>query len=334
MPLPVERPAPPFPPPPPDPSRRPDGGPFHPTAPPAAGPWPEPRRRPRTRPWVHLALLLATIGSTTWYGSIYYAGFLADFSQEAPPVGLLGGAWYSVTILAILGVHELGHYFACRIYGIDASPPYFLPAPVMTGTIGAFIRIRQRIPTRAILFDIGAAGPIAGFVVAVPALFAGLALSRVVPLPDTDAGLLFLGEPLLFKAAAWLIWGDIPDGQTINLHPMGLAAWFGLLLTALNLFPVGQLDGGHISYAALGARSTAVTLATIAAVVGLTFVSLSWIAWAVLLVTMLVVFGPRHPRTLDHDVPLDATRRRVALLTAVIFVLCFTPAPIELPDAP
>ena len=281
------------------------------------------------RRWLPLALFLATLGSTMWMGSQFHAGFLSDFGTEAP-VYFLHGAWYSLTILAILGVHELGHYYACRFYRIAASPPYFLPAPFLAGTVGAFIRIRQRIPTKAMLFDIGAAGPIAGFVVAVPALFGGLLLSRVTPLPENDVDLIMLGEPLLFKAAAWLIWGELPPGHTINLHPMGFAAWFGLLATALNLFPIGQLDGGHISYAALGSRSTAVTVTGAAVVVGLAFFSLSWLAWAVLMVAMLVVFGPRHPRTLDDHVPLDPRRRWVALATAVIFLLCFTPSPIRI----
>ena len=279
-----------------------------------------------------MALFLATLATTMYMGAWHHAGFLADFSDDAPRVELLQGAWYSLTILAILGIHELGHYFACRYYRVDASLPYFLPVPfVPTGTFGAFIRIRQRIPTKAMLFDIGAAGPIAGFVVAVPALFAGVALSRVVPLPPTDSvELITLGEPLLFRAAAWLIWGALPDGHAINLHPMGFAAWFGLLMTALNLFPIGQLDGGHISYAALGARSTNLTLWGVAVVVGLTFISLSWLLWAVMMVAMLLVLGPRHPRTLDDHVPLDGRRRRIALATAAIFVLCFTPAPIQI----
>ena len=279
-----------------------------------------------------MALFLATLATTMYMGAWHHAGFLADFSDDVPRVELLQGAWYSLTILAILGIHELGHYFACRYYRVDASLPYFLPVPfVPTGTFGAFIRIRQRIPTKAMLFDIGAAGPIAGFVVAVPALFAGVALSRVVPLPPADSvELLTLGEPLLFRAAAWLIWGALPDGHAINLHPMGFAAWFGLLMTALNLFPIGQLDGGHISYAALGARSTSLTLWGVAVVVGLTFVSLSWLLWAVMMVAMLLVLGPRHPRTLDDHVPLDGRRRRIALATAAIFVLCFTPAPIQI----
>lgn len=264
-----------------------------------------------------------------YFGSVHYAGFMADFTRDAPSVTFLHGAWYSLTILAILGIHEMGHYLACRYYRIDASLPYFLPAPFITGTIGAFIRIRGRIPTKPILFDVGAAGPIAGFVVAVPALFAGIALSRVTPLPDNGAGLLTLGEPLLFQGAAWLIWGPIPEGYAINLHPMGFAAWFGLLATALNLFPIGQLDGGHIAYAALGSRSTAVTLVTVAIVIALTFVSASWIVWAVLMVMMLITVGPRHPVTLDDHVPLDPLRRRVALAAAAIFVVCFTPTPIE-----
>ncbi len=279
-----------------------------------------------------MALFLATLGTTMYMGARYYAGFLGDFSDDIPPVTLLSGAWYSFTILAILGTHELGHYYACRYYRVDASPPYFLPVPLVpTGTFGAFIRIRQRIPTKTMLFDIGAAGPIAGFVVAVPALVAGVALSRVTPLTPADtAEVLILGEPLLFQAAAWLVWGALPDGHALNLHPMGFAAWFGLLMTALNLFPIGQLDGGHISYAALGPRSTGVTLGGAAVVVGLTFFSLSWLLWAFLMVTMLVVLGPRHPRTLDDHVPLDRRRRWVAVATAVIFVLCFTPAPIRI----
>lgn len=283
------------------------------------------------RTWLPLALFLATFGSTMYVGALHHSAFLAGFGDETPPFALLPGAWYSFTILAILGTHELGHYYACRYYRMDASPPYFLPFPlVLTGTFGAFIRIRQRIPTKAMLFDVGAAGPIAGFAVAVPVLFAGVALSRVTPLPADTGGLLTLGEPLLFRAAAWLIWGPLPEGHTINLHPMGFAAWFGLLMTALNLFPIGQLDGGHISYAALGSRSTAISVGGAAVVVGLLFFSLSWLLWAVLLVTMLAVFGPRHPRTLDDDVPLDARRRWIALGTAAIFVLCFTPAPIRL----
>lgn len=284
---------------------------------------PRPRRR-----WVPFALFAATVLTTTYFGYIMYAAFLGAAGASAP-ASWLHGAWYSVTILAILGTHEMGHYCACRYYGIDASVPYFLPAPAITGTFGAFIRIRQRIPTKPMLFDIGAAGPIAGFVVAVPALFAGLSLSQVIPSAPLDEGTaIYLGEPLLFRAARWIVWGDVLPGHTLHLHPMGFAAWFGLLATALNLFPIGQLDGGHISYAALGARSTAVTVGGVALLVLLSVFSLAWIPWTVLLLATLLAFGPRHPRTLDDAVPLDRPRRLAALGTAVIFALCFTPAPI------
>ena len=288
--------------------------------------------RPRRRRWIPLALFAATVATTTHFGRHWYEMFLGGPADAALSATWAQGAWYSATILAILGTHELGHYYACRYYGIDVSSPYFLPAPAITGTFGAFIRIRQRIPTKPMLFDIGAAGPIAGFVVAVPALFLGLALSRVIPipLPQAEGMIIELGEPLLFRAAAWLIWGDLLPGHTLSLHPVGFAAWFGLLATALNLFPIGQLDGGHITYAALGGRSTAVTIGGVAALVGLSVFSLSWIPWTVLLLSTLLVFGPRHPRTVDDDVPLDRARRLWALGTAVIFALCFTPAPVAI----
>jgi membrane-associated protease RseP (regulator of RpoE activity) len=287
----------------------------------------------RGRPMINLVLLLVTIASTTFMGAFHYDGFVSDFAvspaQGLPP--LWPGLWYSATILAILGCHELGHYYACRYYRVDASLPYFLPAPFLTGTLGAFIRIREPIPTKRMLFDIGVAGPIAGFVVAVPALFLGLSLSNLLLLPEDFVGF-SLGEPLLFRLAAWMTWGTAPEGYSLNLHPMAFAAWFGLLATALNLFPIGQLDGGHISYAALGANSTRLTVAAAATVVLLTFRSPSWIAWAVLMVFMLIKFGPRHPQTLDHHIPLDRRRLLIAVGALVMFILCFTPAPIEFTD--
>ena len=207
---------------------------------------------------------MLTIASTTLVGADHYAGYVSDFGRQPVTIStalILQGFWYSGTILLILGAHELGHYLACRYYQVDASLPFFIPMPlVLTGTLGAFIRIREPIPTKRMLFDIGIAGPLAGFVFAVPALFIGIAMSPVVRVPDRPRRDFNLGEPLLFRAATWLTWGSIPDGYSVNLHPMAFAAWFGLLATALNLFPIGQLDGGHISYAVLGRRSTTVTL--------------------------------------------------------------------------
>ena len=294
---------------------------------------PIPRRRPK-RPWRHLILFLLTIATTVLVGADHFASFHGDFgNREMDLSGLaitLNGLWYSASILAILGAHEFGHYYACKYYGVDASLPYFLPAPLpLTGTLGAFIRIRQAIPGKRELFDIGIAGPIAGFMVAIPVLLVGLSLSRVTELPPDTRGFVELGEPLLFKGVAWLFWGTPAEGYSINMHPMAFAAWFGLLATALNLFPIGQLDGGHIAYAVLGRRSTMVTLGTLAGLIGLTFVSRSWLVWTVLTVVMLLAFGPRHPRTIDEDVPLDRARLWLAVVALLMFIVCFTPAPLE-----
>jgi membrane-associated protease RseP (regulator of RpoE activity) len=303
-----------------------------------AEPYPrrEPRRyRVRDPLWRYVLLFVLTALTTTAAGAAHYAVFYAGFTATTIPFTeielFVRGLWYSVPILAILGTHEMGHYLACRYYGVDASRPYFLPMPLfLTGTLGAFIRIRQPIPNKRQLFDIGIAGPIAGFLVAVPVLFAGMYLSRVTELPkDFEGELVWLGEPLLFKLAAWLTFGPVPEGFSVNMHPVGFAAWFGLLATALNLFPIGQLDGGHISYAVLGPKSTIVTLVMIGCLVGLTFWSLSWLVWAGLMIVMLFAFGPKHPRTPDEDEPLDAGRKRLAIFAVVMFVLCFTPAPIE-----
>lgn len=297
---------------------------------------PAPSYRLRREPvWRYVILLALTMLSTTQAGGLHYASFIVAFSDRIPdfPLAtlLVNGLWYSLSILAILGCHELGHYFACRYYRVDASRPYFLPMPfLLTGTLGAFIRIRAPIPGKRALFDIGIAGPIAGFLVAVPVLLMGMHMSTVVRVPENFPGEVFeLGEPLLFRAAEWLTFGSIPAGYSVNMHPMAFAAWFGMLATALNLFPIGQLDGGHISYAVLGRRSTLVTVVMVPCLVGLSFVSTSWVVWTVLTVGMLLVFGPRHPRVVDEDMPLDNSRLWLAAFALLMFVLCFTPAPIQ-----
>ena len=291
----------------------------------------------RDRVWLHGLLLFLTVVSTTAVGALHYYSFQLGFTPadnlSTPDLSSLSfylpGLWYSGTVLAILGLHEMGHYLACRYYRVDATLPYFLPAPLpLTGTLGAFIRIRQRIPSKIALFDIGLSGPIAGFLVAVPALFLGLTMSVVEPLPEDFNGF-ELGEPLLFRAAAWLVWGDLGDGQSINMHPMAFASWFGLLATALNLFPMGQLDGGHVAYAVLGRRSSLITIGMVAVAVGLTVISTSWLAWTVLMLIMLLFMGPHHPPTLDDHTPVDRLRIILALVGLVMLIVCFTPAPIE-----
>ncbi len=294
----------------------------------------EARPKFRDRVWLHTLLFALTILTTTLAGASNYASFLSDLGTRAVQVPFaslfLRGFWYSGTILAILGCHEMGHYLACRYYDVDASLPFFLPVPppFLTGTLGAFIRIREPIPSKRMLFDIGIAGPIAGFLVAVPALFIGVAMSTMVRLPPNFEGY-DLGEPLLFKLASWLLWGPTLNAFSLNLHPVAFAAWFGLLATALNLFPIGQLDGGHISYAVLGRRSTYVTLAMIVVAVSLAYSYSSWRVWTVLMIVMLAMFGPRHPRVFDEAVPLDRTRIMLAFFALAMFILCFTPAPIQ-----
>ncbi len=294
--------------------------------PPAPPPrWHDPRG------W-HVAALLGTLATTTAVGAMHQAAFVSaatappDFSS---PAFWLGGLVFSAPVLAILGAHELGHYAACRYYDVDASLPWFLPAPLpLTGTLGAFIRLREPIPHPRALFDIAVAGPLAGFVVALPLLVAGIAWSRVVAMPD-DGGGLVLGDPLLFQLVERLIWGAIPDTQVLYVHPTGLAAWFGLLATALNLFPFGQLDGGHITYAVFGRRARWLSAATIVATIALAYGSLSWGAWSVLLLLMTAVHGVGHPPTLDDTQPLDRGRYLLAVVAAIVLVLCFTPRPIE-----
>ena len=266
-------------------------------------------------------------------------GFYLNFILDLVPRPLLftterdiwlGALWFSLSGMAILLSHEFGHYLACRYYRIDATPPYFLPFPgSMFGTLGAFIRIRSPFPNRKALFDVGAAGPFAGFIVALGLLVFGIAASRVVKFPSDFVGLEF-GEPPIFRAITWWFWGEIPKGYTLNLHPAGFAAWAGCFLTAINLLPIWQLDGGHISYSVLGRTARYVTLAGAVVVIALTvWYSYSWAAWAVLIVLMLLRFGPDHAPTLDDGEPLGRGRVMLAIAAGIVLALCFTAVPIE-----
>src|SRR6185436_3392053 len=188
-------------------------------------PDPDVRRQPIVR---HLVLFAATLVSTTLVGANHYAGFLGGGGAAVSSWDLVRhGLWYSAAVLGILLAHEMGHYVACRYYRIDASLPYFLPAPLLAGTLGAFIRIRQPIQNKRELFDVGIAGPIAGFLVAIPVLFIGVSLSTMFTVPTTGEVVIF-GEPLLLKAVIWLVWGARGPGIDLNIHPIAIAGWFGL----------------------------------------------------------------------------------------------------------
>jgi membrane-associated protease RseP (regulator of RpoE activity) len=297
---------------------------------PTEGSWPAwpslpvPPRRSTWHRWGrNLVLFVLTAVSVFLTGGL----LSVDLPDGRSLVGLdvSAGLRLVAGLLGILFAHEMGHYVACRRYRVDATLPFFLPAPFlsMVGTLGAFIRIRGRIPNRRALFDIGVAGPLAGFVVCLPVLFLGMREARVLPADPKGDGI-FLGEPLLFKAVEWLVHGQVPDTMNLNLGPLGLAAWFGLFVTALNLIPIGQLDGGHVTYALLRDKAGLISRIGSWVCVALIYFGPNWILWA-LLVRLL---GRGHPPTLDEGAPVGRGRVWVGLLSLVVFALCFVPDPI------
>jgi membrane-associated protease RseP (regulator of RpoE activity) len=248
-----------------------------------------------------------------FYGAIFTA-----------PRLLLPGVPFALTLLGILLAHELGHWFACRKYGIVASYPYFIPAPTIIGTLGAFIRIRSPIRDRRALFDVGLSGPVVGFVLAVPALAIGLLNAKIIPGVQTGSQLLF-GDPLLQRLLEHIVLPGVRVND-ILLHPIGRAAWVGLFATALNLLPAGQLDGGHILYSVASKRHRYVTFGVALAMVPL-YVFFKWQGW--LLWSVLLLFlGFRHPPLIDRWHPLDRKRLIWAGIALLIFLLCFMPAPV------
>ncbi|MGD0299689.1 MAG: site-2 protease family protein [Bryobacteraceae bacterium] len=238
----------------------------------------------------------------------------------AHPWLLLDGLPYSITLMSILLAHELGHYFACRYYGIDASLPYFLPAPTPIGTFGAFIRIRSPIYTRRALFDVGVAGPLAGFALLLPAMAIGLAYSRVIP-GIAERGELVFGVPAVQRLLEMMIFPGHAAAD-ISLHPVARAAWVGTLATALNLLPIGQLDGGHILYSFTATKHKLLSRLFVVALIVPGMFYWPWLIWAALLYFLVL----RHPVIFDVT-PLDSRRVALGILAAVIFLLTFTVAP-------
>lgn len=295
------------------------------------------RREPPREFWLPVALFLMTVVSTLAVGTEFamaYAenraafahGFAFYWDIAREPGLLLMGVPFSFTLLAILGAHELGHYYACRYYNIQATYPYFIPAPTIIGTMGAFIRIRSPIVNRKALFDVGLAGPVVGFLFAVPALALAIVFSKVVPAGEVQAQLVF-GEPLLSRILMASLRPEV-SAADLFLHPVGRAAWVGLFATALNLLPAGQLDGGHIIYALSSENHRRISMAVALALVPLSvFFWEGWLIWAVL----LIAFGFRHPRLLDRWERIDGKRRAWAVAALVIFILCFIPVPLAEP---
>ena len=237
---------------------------------------------------------------------------------------LTGGLQYCLALMTILVAHEMGHYAMSRHHGIPASLPYFIPFPLPPfGTLGAVIKMKGFVTNRRALFDTGAAGPIAGFLVSLPFIVVGIRLSSVEMITTTEP-LFRLGDPLLFVILQKILVGPIPEGYDLVLHPLAYAGWVGLFITAFNLLPAGQLDGGHVVYAVFGRQSRYIFGATILSVGLLTV--FYYPGWLVLLI-LLFVFGMRHPEPLDSESALDKGRLIIALAILLIFVLSFIPAP-------
>src|SRR5499426_2209910 len=265
--------------------------------------------RERSRPAINLVLFILTVLSTVAAGCLVAGAFpFVDFNPLRNPGRLLNGLPFAVTLLAILGTHEFGHYFTARAYGASVSLPYFIPAPpplFLFGTLGAVIRMRSPARDRNSLFDIAVAGPLAGLAVAVPALWFGLTWSHLGPVPE-GGGVTF-GDSLLMHFMNYLIFGDVPPGMDVIVHPVALAGWVGLFVTALNLFPVGQLDGGRIAYALCGRYHRMVGYLTVGGLVALAAVTWApnWLVFAGLVVLLI---GFRHAPPLDDVTPISPRR--------------------------
>jgi membrane-associated protease RseP (regulator of RpoE activity) len=286
--------------------------------------------------WVNGLFFLATLVTTTVYGAaitacfeagqplntdLIWAGYLLLVQGN---VEVWRGLLFSGPLLCILMAHELGHYFACRYWKVNATLPFFLPSPLLLGTFGAFIRIKSPIYRRRALFDIGISGPLAGFVVIVPVLLLGILWSKQIHHIAAGGDFVF-GTPLLMRIMEWLRFPAVHP-QDIALHPFAQAAWAGLLATAVNLLPIGQLDGGHILYALFGKAHQFLSRVFLLVLIPMGYFSYSWLFWAVL----LFFLGIRHPLVYD-DSFLDKTRKKMAVAALAIFLLSLCLAPVRMP---
>lgn len=296
------------------------------------GPYQEPNRRLINRlfrgrkPAIHFILFFATV-LTTFATAYILHGTVAD------------GIWFSGGIMSILLAHEMGHYIMSRKYGVAATLPFFIPFPPMInpfgippiwnpfGTMGAVIKMEGRIPSRKALFDIGAGGPLAGLIIAIPVTYFGLMMSDTVALSTLPQGSPSFGESPFFKFLAWLAVGPREPGYDIVLHPLAYAGWAGLFFTALNLLPIGQLDGGHVVYALLGEKSKYVyPLAMSAFIIIALYKFIGWVP----LILLLFLFRIEHPPTTDPVTRLDPARQLIAVAILIFFIFSFTPVPIRI----
>jgi membrane-associated protease RseP (regulator of RpoE activity) len=295
----------------------------------------QPYQPPPRRWWLHIVLFLATLFTTTLVGAHMQYNFahnLPFFDIEhlteiftiglRSPAMFASGLPFSLTLLTILMAHEMGHYLACLYHDVDATLPFFLPSPMpVTGTFGAFIRIRSAIYNKRVLFDIGIAGPIAGFIFLVPALGVGLAFSKILP-GINHQGTLQLGVPALEWFAQRLVFPGT-NVDDIYLHPIARAAWVGMFATALNLLPAGQLDGGHVIYALLGRAHRWITQIFLVLLLPMGKLWSGWWLWAV----VLFLFARKHPPLYDPS-EIGKARVQLGIVALLIFILCFSVTPL------
>ncbi len=286
--------------------------------------------RPRALPaWVddarvNVALFLATLFSTTYAGVdlVLQDDLRRGFAEHLRLLSI--GLPFSLSLLGILLSHELGHYFVGRRHGVRVTLPFFVPVPGLIGTMGAVILMRSPVRTRRALLDIGAAGPLAGIAVAIPLMIVGLHFSHPAPL-RAEPGI-GIGESLLVALLGRLFAPAVPEGMMLVPHPLFIAAWFGCLVTAINLLPIGQLDGGHVAYAVLGRRQRRVALLFMGLLGVLAYWFYGWFIWLLILLLM----GPAHPPVIDPEPRLGGLQRGIALATLLVFVLTFMPVPFHL----
>ena len=272
---------------------------------------------------LHVLLFILTFMTTLLAGA-----FMKNVIPWEHPEKIYLGLPFSITLLLILLSHELSHYFMSRRHHVSATPPYFIPAPpilFIIGTFGAVIKMKPPIPDRRSLIDIGASGPISGFIIAVLAVIIGLKYSEIKSAKEIQEGL-SLGSSILFYLLTKIVLNIAPDKYEIVLHPIAFAGWVGLLVTSLNLLPIGQLDGGHIVYALFGEKHQWISKAALPVLVfmGITFWP-GWIVWAVL----LIIIGYKHPPVVYPEIELDRKRKIIGWLCFIIFILTFTAIPIQ-----
>ncbi len=287
--------------------------------------------QPKTgNPLVNILLFVATVFTTLSAGANLTTGrsLFETFMTGSPLAilqALIAGLPFTITLLGILGIHELGHYIAARLHGVRATLPYFIPMPFGLGTLGAFISLRSPMQNRKVLFDIGLAGPYAGFMAAVPLMLLGLLLSSTNYVPYSYPGqtLDSLGTSVLIELFV-RIFTDIPPDRTLVAHPVFFAAWLGFFLTGINLLPVGQLDGGHASYALLGRPAHAVALIIFGLLIlAGAFISTNWFIWAF----FIMLGGLRHPPPMNDISDVGPVRKAIGVMTIILFFLIFIPVP-------